>query len=194
MDRTELMLKSREKDIKNQQDIQTQNQNYNDYTNFEQNGERNQRFFNDSQKPQWGNRNSENNHNQNQNVKNFSNQEPKPCWNFQAGNCAYGNNCRFGHNVVKIKKKVQFSGNDRNDRPTCSRCGYYSHQEENCKARTHKNGTALLNPSIDGISVNDSLGVYLQDNSDSEGEICTLGFLDFESDNSFIADHLKLNM
>ena len=140
MDRTELMLKSRAKDMEKQQTIKTQNQNYNDYTNFEQNGKRNQRFFNDSQKPQWGNRNSENNQNQNQhqNVKNFSTQEPKPCWNYQAGNCAYGNNCRFRHDEVNIRKKVQFSENHKNDRPTCSRCGHFSHQEANCQARKHK--------------------------------------------------------
>ena len=160
MDRTELMLKSRAKDMEKQQTIKTQNQN------------------------------------QHQNVKNFSTQEPKPCWNYQAGNCAYSNNCHFSHNKVKNKKKVQFSGNNNNDRPSCARCGHYSHQEENCQARTHRNGSALPNPSINEISENESLGVYLQDDSeddsDSEGEICTLQNMDFESDNSFQSDHLKL--
>ena len=64
----------------------------------------------------------------------------------------------------------------------------YSHQEENFQARTHINGSALPNPSINEISENDS------DDSDSEGEICTLQNMDFGSENSFKADHLKLFM
>ena len=91
---------------------------------------------------------------------------------------------------------MQFSGNNNNDRPSCERCGHYSHQEENCQARTHRNGSALPNPSIKEISENDSDDPDddSETDSDSEGEICTLQNMDFGTENSFKADHLKLIM
>ena len=65
---------------------------------------------------------------------------------------------------------MHFSGNDRDDRPHCGRCGHYSHTVENCIAKTHWDGTTLSNPSIDGISLNDSMRVYHQNDSHSEGD------------------------